>query len=98
MLTLEWRLFIHSSIQAGVDPHAADRFGKLAISSAGLKRRNKLVYELTAAYGSRLVVTMGGGYPKDLDMSSEPFRVVMQSHMDVYRQLCRRGPPTTKFR
>lgn len=73
--------------QAGVDPHVADRFGKLAVSSAGLKRRNKLVYQLAAAHGSRLVVTMGGGYPKDLELTSEPFRAVVQSHMDVYRQL-----------
>uniref|UniRef100_A0A7S4B914 Uncharacterized protein n=1 Tax=Chrysotila carterae TaxID=13221 RepID=A0A7S4B914_CHRCT len=29
--------------QAGVDPHEADAFGKLKISSAGLKRRNRLV-------------------------------------------------------
>ena len=71
--------------QAGVDPHRSDRFGKLSLTSAGLKRRNRLVFDLASAHGSRLVVTMGGGYPKDLDVSSDPFRDVVQAHMDVYR-------------
>ena len=42
--------------QAGVDPHSSDRFGKLEVSSAGLKRRNALVYRLAALHRSRLVV------------------------------------------
>ena len=34
----------------------------------------------------RLVLTMGGGYPKDLDESSMPFHRVVQAHCDCYRQ------------
>ena len=30
-------------------------------------------------------VTMGGGYPRDLDPLSGAFRDVVQAHMDVYR-------------
>ena len=78
--------------QAGVDPHEDDALGKLHLSSAGLKRRNKLVYDQAAAHATRLVVTMGGGYPKnpdglDLDgwVASRPFLSVVQCHMDVYR-------------
>ena len=29
---------------------------------------------------------MGGGYPKDLNVASEPFWRVTQAHMDVFRQ------------
>ena len=50
------------------------------------------MYEQAAAHATRLVVTMGGGYPKnpdrlDLDgwVSSRPFLSVVQCHMDVYR-------------
>ena len=68
------------------DPHEADAIGKLRLSSAGLKRRNKLVFETAAKHGSRLVVTLGGGYPKDLNEASEPFHRVVQAHLDVYRQ------------
>jgi len=72
--------------QAGVDPHASDRIGKLELSSAGLKKRNALVYETAARHGSQLVLTMGGGYPKDLDERSMPFHRVVQAHADCYRQ------------
>lgn len=71
--------------QAGVDPHASDRFGKLQLSSAGLKRRNKVVLDLAAEHQARLVTTMGGGYPKNLATDSEPFYHVVQAHLDCYR-------------
>jgi len=71
--------------QAGVDPHASDRFGKLELSSAGLKKRNKLVLDCAARQQARLVVTMGGGYPKDLDTLSMPFHHVVQAHLDCFR-------------
>ena len=68
----------------------SDRFGKLRLTSAGLQRRNRRVYELAAQSGSPLVVVMGGGYPKgDLDPADRPFRDVVQAHMDVYRAAAR---------
>lgn len=73
--------------QAGVDPHRSDRFGKLDISSSGLKRRNKVVLDLAAQHQCRVVLTAGGGYPKDLDPASEPFHNVVQAHADCYRML-----------
>lgn len=75
--------------QAGVDPHEADRFGKLRLTSAGLKRRNKLVLEQAIAADARLVLTMGGGYPKGdpKDTRSAQFHAVAQAHMDCYRAL-----------
>mmetsp|Transcript_45763 Transcript_45763/g.152687 ORF Transcript_45763/g.152687 Transcript_45763/m.152687 type:complete len:338 (-) Transcript_45763:106-1119(-) len=74
--------------QGGVDPHQADRIGRLELSTAGLKKRNALVYRLVSGLQSapRLVVTLGGGYPRNLEPSSPPFHQVVQSHMDVYRQ------------
>ena len=59
---------------------------------ARLKRRNKLVYDQAAAHTTRLVVTMGGGYPRNPEqlpvdgwVRSTPFLSVVQCHMDVYR-------------
>ena len=72
--------------QSGVDCHASDRFGRLALSSAGLKRRNAAVFAAAAARGSRLVLTMGGGYPRSLDVRAAPFHHVVQAHADCYRQ------------
>lgn len=71
--------------QAGVDPHASDAFGKLRLSSAGLKRRNALVFSHAREAGARVVVTMGGGYPRDLAPDSVAYGHVVQAHMDVYR-------------
>lgn len=72
--------------QAGVDPHEADRIGKLELTTRGLKKRNAFVFELAAAHETRMVLTLGGGYPKDLKPASQPFHQVVQAHLDVYRQ------------
>jgi hypothetical protein len=47
-----------------LDPHASDAFGKLQLSSAGLKRRNALVFSHAKQAGAHVVVTTGGGYPR----------------------------------
>mmetsp|Transcript_20595 Transcript_20595/g.41868 ORF Transcript_20595/g.41868 Transcript_20595/m.41868 type:complete len:330 (-) Transcript_20595:579-1568(-) len=47
--------------QAGVDPHESDRFGKLKLSSAGLKQRNRIVYDLAAQVTSREIGEARGG-------------------------------------
>lgn len=47
---------------AGVDPHEADRLGRLALTDDGLWRRDTLVTELARRRGVPLVSVMGGGY------------------------------------
>lgn len=71
--------------QAGVDVSAWDRLGKLKLTRPGISVRNRRVYELVRVRGVPLVVTMGGGYPKDLDPQSRAFRDVIGAHFDVYR-------------
>lgn len=71
--------------QAGVDCLANDRFGKLRLTRAGLRARNNLVYSLCARHGAPVVVTMGGGYPRDMSPGSADAFAVVQAHMDVYR-------------
>ena len=70
--------------QAGVDVLEADRLGKLRVSRDGLRRRNALVYEAALAHDARLVVTMGGGYPRDLALDSPSYGEVVGAHADVY--------------
>ena len=73
--------------QSGVDPLASDRLGKLQLSRAGLRARNDLVYNLTLEQPNApgLVITFGGGYPKDLGPESGAFQEVVEAHSDVYR-------------
>lgn len=66
--------------QAGVDALAGDRLGRLALSHAGLRARDARVFELAARLRVPIVVTLGGGYHRDLDASVE-------AHANVYRGL-----------
>ncbi|GLV25564.1 histone deacetylase [Sphingobium sp. TomTYG45] len=51
--------------QAGVDPHADDRLGRLALSDAGLQERDRTVMREARSRGIPLASTMGGGYGED---------------------------------
>jgi acetoin utilization deacetylase AcuC-like enzyme len=51
--------------QAGADPHADDRLGRLALSAAGLARRDRRVFEFARLHQLPVAFTMGGGYGRD---------------------------------
>jgi acetoin utilization deacetylase AcuC-like enzyme len=48
--------------QAGVDPHAEDRLGRLSLTQEGLEARDLFVAELARRRGIALASTPGGGY------------------------------------
>jgi acetoin utilization deacetylase AcuC-like enzyme len=52
---------------AGVDPHALDRLGRLALSEQGLWRRERFVLETCLKAGVPVAGVVGGGYAADLD-------------------------------
>ncbi|MEM9740172.1 MAG: histone deacetylase [Pseudomonadota bacterium] len=52
---------------AGVDPHEKDRLGLLALSNAGLYRRDRRVAQACRRAGVALCGVLGGGYSKDAD-------------------------------
>jgi len=52
--------------QAGVDPFAGDRLGRLAVTEDGLIRRERLVAALVQDRGIPLASTVGGGYGDDV--------------------------------
>ena len=51
--------------QAGVDPHAEDRLGRLGLSDDGLQRRDAYVVATCAERGVPVAATLGGGYAAD---------------------------------
>ncbi len=55
--------------QAGVDALAADRLGRLALTPAGLCRRDHMVRETAAEIP--LVVTLGGGYADPIEETAK---------------------------
>ena len=51
--------------QAGVDGHAEDRLGRLALTDAGLAARDRMVMRAARSRGIPLASTLGGGYGED---------------------------------
>ena len=51
--------------QAGVDIHQDDRLGRLAVSDAGLARRDRCVVGTARQLGLPIASTLGGGYGSD---------------------------------
>jgi len=88
-----WLPFLFSTLQpqlvffqAGVDVLKTDRLGKLALTRKDIRRRNSMVYQAAYANKAAMVVTMGGGYPTDLDESSVAYLDTIDAHVDVYHQ------------
>jgi acetoin utilization deacetylase AcuC-like enzyme len=67
--------------QAGVDIIEHDRLGRMLISPEGVRRRNELVYHFAASKNVPLVISMGGGYPKNDDWAP-----IINAHANVYLQ------------
>jgi acetoin utilization deacetylase AcuC-like enzyme len=56
---------------AGVDPHAADRLGKLSLSDDGLRRRDRAVIGHFRSAGIPVCGVIGGGYDTDVPALAE---------------------------
>lgn len=52
---------------AGVDPHKDDLLGKLALTDAGLYRRDQYVLSTCLNWGAPIACVIGGGYSSDID-------------------------------
>lgn len=64
--------------QAGVDILETDRFGKLNISIAGCKERDRFVIQTGKDAGIPVVISMGGGYSTDI-------RIIVEAHCNTFR-------------
>ena len=51
---------------AGSDPHEGDRLGRLAMTFSGLARRDAMVLEACREIGIPVVITIAGGYGRDI--------------------------------
>ncbi len=51
---------------AGADPYEGDRLGRLKLTIDGLRRRDELVLGRCRTAGLPVVVTMSGGYARDV--------------------------------
>jgi acetoin utilization deacetylase AcuC-like enzyme len=51
---------------AGADPYREDQLGGLALSIDGLRKRDRLVFEVAKTHGIPVMVTYAGGYARDV--------------------------------
>eukprot|EP01037_Dinobryon_pediforme_P021229 gene21229-22045_t len=63
---------------AGVDPHADDRLGRLALGDDGLMARDRLVIGAARAAGVPVATVLGGGYGPDID-------ALARRHLGVFK-------------
>ncbi|HRK08223.1 MAG TPA: histone deacetylase [Pseudobdellovibrionaceae bacterium] len=63
--------------QAGVDPLASDRLGKLSLTHAGLRARDRRVIGLARDLNIPISLAMGGGY-------AEPISDTVRAHVGTY--------------
>jgi len=64
--------------QSGVDVLATDKLGRLGLSIAGCKERDKIVFEHCFKNEIPVVTSMGGGY-------SEKIAHILEAHANTYR-------------
>lgn len=63
---------------AGVDPYVHDRFGRLALTLEGLRRRDEFVLRTCRRAGIPVTITLSGGYARDRHDTVE-------AHCNTYR-------------
>jgi acetoin utilization deacetylase AcuC-like enzyme len=64
--------------QSGVDGLASDRLGRLKLTHAGLRERDRMVMRGVQELGVPFVITIGGGY-------SEPIELTAEAHANTFR-------------
>lgn len=62
---LDWGPYDLAFYLAGADPYEGDRFGRLALTRAGLAVRDRSVYRWAGARNLPIATVMGGGYAAD---------------------------------
>lgn len=69
---------------AGVDVVQGDRYGRLALSRAGLRAREQAVLEMLAAKGTPLVLLMSGGYAPTAEQTADLHAEVHRAARAIY--------------
>jgi acetoin utilization deacetylase AcuC-like enzyme len=72
---------------AGVDPHKDDLLGKLALTDAGLYRRDHYVLTTCLAKGVPVACLIGGGYSRDIAALARRHSLVHRAATEVFRGL-----------
>jgi acetoin utilization deacetylase AcuC-like enzyme len=69
---------------AGVDPHADDKLGRLSLTDEGLARREALVLGACLSSGIPVVGVIGGGYDVDIDRLAARHAILHRTAKSLY--------------
>ena len=69
--------------QAGVDLLEADRLGRLSLSADGVMERDRMVLARAASLDVPIVLTLGGGYAKPIEISVAAYAGTYRVAMEV---------------
>jgi acetoin utilization deacetylase AcuC-like enzyme len=70
---------------AGADPHEHDRLGRLKLSEAGLVARDRRVFDVLAARGVPVAVSMAGGYGREIGTTVAIQRQTLSLALDAWQ-------------
>ena len=75
---------------AGADPYRKDRYGRLALTKAGLAHRDRLVLGRLKENGLPVAVTMAGGYAPDIqdivDIHFQTIEIALECYDETINQ------------
>jgi acetoin utilization deacetylase AcuC-like enzyme len=77
--------------QSGVDGLASDRLGRLALTIAGLRERDRRVFTVCRSHGIPLVITLGGGYSEPIALTAEAHANTFLTAAEIYGPLASRA-------
>lgn len=83
--------------QAGVDPLDSDRLGRLSLTIDGLRRRDRMVFELVRQSGWPVVVTLGGGYSDPISRTAEAHAQTFRTAFEVLNHAARQKPAPAEW-
>lgn len=69
---------------AGADPYVEDRFGRLGLTRAGLRERDRMVFEACRLRGLPVVMTLSGGYARNVNDVAEIHADTLSELMTCY--------------
>lgn len=71
--------------QAGVDPLAEDRLGRMSLTYDGLMARDRLVLTEARSHGVPVSMAIGGGYANPIEISVDAYANTYRVAKEVYR-------------
>lgn len=76
--------------QGGVDALATDKLGRLNVTRAGMRTRNRRVFDACLEHQIPCVVFMGGGYSRPIEASVDAFFDLFSQAAEMHQHLIRR--------